>query len=71
MFVTVKTNDGDMAVVNVANITHMTVASFSANGCRVYFTSKDSLHVRETIDDIMGQIGESVAKTGLQPALPG
>ena len=71
MFVTVKTNDGDVAVVNVDNITHLSIASFSGNGCRVYLTSKESLHVRETMDEILKMIGGTAAETQQQPAYPG
>ena len=56
MFVTVKTNDGDVAAINVANISYITVASFSGHGCRVYFTSKDSLNLRDTMEAILAQI---------------
>ena len=67
MFVTVKTNDGDLAAVNADNITHMTVAAFSGSGCKIYFTSKEGLSVRDTIESIMAQINNPTA--GPVPAI--
>ena len=65
MFVTVKTNDGEMAVVNPAQITHMTVASFSGAGSRIYFVSNATLGVRDTIESILQQIsGDAVHPPG-------
>ena len=71
MFVSLKTNEGSQAVVNVDNITHLSIASFSGNGCRVYLTSKESLHVRETMDEILAMIGGAAAEAAPQPAYPG
>lgn len=56
MFVTVRTNDGDLASVNVDQITHMTVAAYDGAGCRLYFTSNTALSVRDTIDELLQQI---------------
>lgn len=64
MFVTVKTNDGDLASVNVDQITHMTVASYDGAGCRLYFTSNTALSVRDTIEEVLLQIrGNAAAQT--------
>ena len=61
MFVTVRTNDNDLAAVNVDQITHMTVAAFSGNGCKIHFVSSGSLSVRDTMDDVLLRINGSDA----------
>ena len=61
MFVTVTTNENGVAAVNVNQITHMTVAAFSGNGCKIYLASKEALSVRDTIDEVLQQINGTVA----------
>ena len=61
MFLTVQTNENGIAAVNVDQITHMTVAAFSGNGCKIYFVSKEALSVRNTIENVLGQINGTVA----------
>lgn len=53
MFVTVRTNDGDLASVNVDQITHMTIAAYDGAGSRLHFTSNAALSVRDTMDEIL------------------
>jgi len=61
MFVTVETNDNGIAAINANQITHMTIAAFSGNGCKIYFVSKEALSVRNTIENVLGQINGTVA----------
>ena len=60
MFLTVNTNENGIAAINVDQITHMTIAAFSGNGCKIYFVSKEALSVRDTIDDLLQQINGKV-----------
>jgi hypothetical protein len=63
MFVTVTTNDGELATVNTDQITHMTIAVYDGAGSRLYFTSNTALSVRQTMDEILQQMrGDVVAK---------
>jgi hypothetical protein len=59
--VTVTTNENGVAAVNVDKITHMTIASFSGNGCKIYLASKEALSVRDTMDEVLRQINGPVA----------
>ena len=61
MFVTVKTNENDLAAINVDQITHMTVAAFSGSGCKIHFVSNGSLSVRDTMDEVLLRIGGPAA----------
>ena len=61
MFITVTTNDNGVASVNADLITHMTVAAFSGNGCKIYLVSKEALSVRDTIEDLLLQISGKAA----------
>jgi len=60
VFLTVNTNENGIAAINVDQITHMTIAAFSGNGCKIYFVSKEALSVRDTIDDLLQQINGKV-----------
>ncbi len=62
MFVSVKTKEGDLAVVNSDNITHITIAAFNGSGCKIFFTSKDGLSVSDTIESIKDQINGGAAE---------
>lgn len=61
MFVTVNTNDNGLASINADQITHMTAAAFSGNGCKIHFVSKEALSVRDTMEDVLRQINGPVA----------
>ena len=61
MFLTVTTNENGIAAINVDQITHMTIAAFSGNGCKIYFVSKEALSVRDTIEEVLAQINGTVA----------
>ena len=56
MFITVNTNESGLAAINANQITHMTIAAFSGNGCKIHFVSKEALSVRDTIDEVLQQI---------------
>jgi len=60
VFLTVNTNENGIAAINVDQITHMTIAAFSGNGCKIYFVSKEALSVRDTIDELLQQINGKV-----------
>jgi hypothetical protein len=60
MFLTVTTNENGIAAINVDQITHMTIAAFAGNGCKIYFVSKEALSVRDTIDEVLQQINGTV-----------
>jgi hypothetical protein len=56
MYVMVKTLDGQVAALNTDQITHVTIAAFSGNGCKIHFTSKDAISVPNTLEDILSLI---------------
>lgn len=56
MFITVNTNESGLAAINANQITHMTIAAFSGNGCKIHFVSKEALSVRDTIEEVLQQI---------------
>ena len=61
MFITVQTNENGPATINVAQITHMTIAAFSGAGCKIYFVSNAALSVRDTMEEVLLQIRGQVA----------
>jgi hypothetical protein len=56
MFLSVHTNDGPIAAINTDLVTHMTVAAFAGKGCKIYFTSKDGLSVRDTMEELLARM---------------
>ena len=61
MFLTVTTNENGVAAVNVDQITHIAIAAFAGNGCKIYLASKEALSVRDTMDEVLRQINGTVA----------
>ena len=60
MFLTVTTNENGVAAVNVDQITHIAIAAFAGNGCKIYLASKEALSVRDTMDEVLRQINGEV-----------